>query len=90
MGLDEKTKCSVTSYFSPSLVTLHGLIHLTSLKSPGSQGGVLHDLCTEGLSELCLSQHLEKHLARALAAGLQSQYQFLKSFYLQSQLIFFL
>lgn len=48
-------KCSLTSYFSPSLVTLHGLIHLITLKSPNSPCGILPGLCTEGPSELCPS-----------------------------------
>lgn len=113
-------KCSLTSYFSLSLVTLHGLIHLTTLTSPNSWCGILPDLCTEGPSELCplpreqrdrISQKRislwgwskglsfrfadstspgegcgEKHLARARAAGLESQYQLLKNFCLQNQL----
>lgn len=116
-------KCSLTHYFSPSLVTLHGLIHLITLKSPNSRCGILPGLCTEGPSELCpspreqqdwMSQKMmslwgwskgpsfrfadsrspgkgcgEKHLARARAAGLESQYQLLKSFSLQNQLFFF-
>lgn len=48
-------KCSLTSCFSPSLVTLHELIHLTTLKSPNSPCGILPDLGREGSSELCPS-----------------------------------
>jgi len=115
-------KCSLMSYFSPSLVTLRGLIHLTSLKSPSSLCGIQPGLCTEGPAELCLSPQEQqnwviqkrmshwgwnkgpsfrfagsrspskgyghKHLARAKAAGLESQYQLLKSFCLQKSAFF--
>lgn len=48
-------KWSLTGYYSPSLVTLHGLIRLTTFTSPNSLRGILPGLCTAGPSELCPS-----------------------------------
>lgn len=48
-------KWSSTSYFSPSLVTMLGLIHLAPLKSPNSPCGMLPGLSPEEPSELCPS-----------------------------------